>query len=399
MFKLDPELEDFRNEARKLAEREFAPRAAHWDEAEEFPAANRDKLAELGYLGMFIPEEYGGSGAPVIQGTVFLEEMARVCFNTALVSQLYLNGPSRAISVLGSDEQKKRFLPDMAAGKKFIAIAISEPEAGSAVTDLRTTATRDGDGWVLNGNKCWSTGAHVADYALVFCRFGKASGAKGIGAFVVDLKKPGARIGHISLKMGGRGLTEAEIILENYKAGPEDVLVEGDPESSRSFALLMSSFGPERVGNAAMCVGLAQGAFDAAKSYSEIRHQFGRPIKEFQGLQWKIADMATQIHAARLMVYRAATNPAPNGFPDPMDATMAKLYANEMAQRVTNEALQIHGHNGYTREYPLERMVRDARGFALGGGTVEILRNTIAAMVYGHSFDQRRGYGGCIPRC
>ncbi|AKO98971.1 MULTISPECIES: acyl-CoA dehydrogenase family protein [Rhodobacterales] len=391
MFKLDPELEDFRNEARKLAEREFAPRAAHWDEAEEFPAANRDKLAELGYLGMFIPEEYGGSGAPVIQGTVFLEEMARVCFNTALVSQLYLNGPSRAISVLGSDEQKKRFLPDMAAGKKFIAIAISEPEAGSAVTDLRTTATRDGDGWVLNGNKCWSTGAHVADYALVFCRFGKASGAKGIGAFVVDLKKPGARIGHISLKMGGRGLTEAEIILENYKAGPEDVLVEGDPESSRSFALLMSSFGPERVGNAAMCVGLAQGAFDAAKSYSEIRHQFGRPIKEFQGLQWKIADMATQIHAARLMVYRAATNPAPNGFPDPMDATMAKLYANEMAQRVTNEALQIHGHNGYTREYPLERMVRDARGFALGGGTVEILRNTIAAMVYGHSFDQRRG--------
>ena len=391
MFKLDPELEDFRNEARKLAEREFAPRAAHWDEAEEFPAANRDKLAELGYLGMFIPEEYGGSGAPVIQGTVFLEEMARVCFNTALVSQLYLNGPSRAISVLGSDEQKKRFLPDMAAGKKFIAIAISEPEAGSAVTDLRTTATRDGDGWVLNGNKCWSTGAHVADYALVFCRFGKASGAKGIGAFVVDLKKPGARIGHISLKMGGRGLTEAEIILENYKAGPEDVLVEGDPESSRSFALLMSSFGPERVGNAAMCVGLAQGAFDAAKSYSEIRHQFGRPIKEFQGLQWKIADMATQLHAARLMVYRAATNPVPNGFPDPMDATMAKLYANEMAQRVTNDALQIHGHNGYTREYPLERMVRDARGFALGGGTVEILRNTIAAMVYGHSFNQRRG--------
>jgi len=390
MFKLDPELEDFRQEVRKLAEREFAPMAAYWDDKEEFPAANRDKLAELGYLGMFIPEEYGGSGAPVIQGTVFLEEMARVCFNTALVSQLYLNGPSRAIAVLGNDEQKKRFLPDMAAGRKFIAIAISEPEAGSAVTDLRTTARKDGDGWVLNGNKCWSTGAHVADYAMVFCRFGKAGGARGIGAFVVDLKKPGARIGHVSLKMGGRGLTEAEIILENYRAGPEDVLVEGDPDSSRSFALLMSSFGPERVGNAAMCVGLAQGAFEAAKAYSEIRHQFGRPIKEFQGLQWKIADMATQIHAARLMVYRAATNPAPNGFPDPMDAAMAKLYANEMAQRVTNEALQMHGHNGYTREYPLERMVRDARGFALGGGTVEILRNTIAAMVYGHSFNQRR---------
>lgn len=390
-FKLDDDLEEFRGEVRKLAEGRFRDKAAHWDAAEEFPAENRAVLAELGYLGMFVPQEYGGSGAPVIQGTVFLEELARVCFNTALVAQLYLNGPARAIALLGSEEQKQRLLPAVAAGRSFIAIAISEPEAGSAVTDLRTSATRDGEGWLLNGAKCWSTGAHIADHALVFARFGPAKGARGIGAFIVDLKKPGARIGHISQKMGGRGLTEAEILLEDYRAEPQDVLVEGDPDTSRSFALLMSSFGPERVGNAAMCVGLAQGAFETAKDYTEVRHQFGRPIKEFQGLQWKIADMATQIHAARLMVYRAATNPAANGFPDPMDATMAKLYANEMAQRVTNEALQIHGHNGYTREYPLERMVRDARGFALGGGTVEILRNTIAAMVYGHSFDQRRG--------
>jgi len=389
-FKLDDELESFRSEVRKMAEGEFAEKAAYWDENEEFPAENRDKLAELGYLGMFIPEEYGGSGAPVIQGTIFLEEISRVCFNTALVCQLYLNGPARAVSLLGTDEQKQRLLPNVAKGKTFIAIAISEPEAGSAVTDLRTTAVQDGDGWILNGSKCFCTGGHVADYLMVFARCAGSKGARGIGAFLVNMKKKGASVGHISTKMGGRGLPEADITLEDYRVGPEDILLVGDPESSKTFSLLMSSFGPERVGNSAMCVGLAQGAFDTAKDYTEIRHQFGRPLKEFQGLQWKIADMATQIHAARLMVYRAATNPAANGFPDPMDATMAKLYANEMAQRVTNDALQLHGHNGYTREYPLERMVRDARGFALGGGTLEILRNTIAAMIYGHSFNQRR---------
>lgn len=390
-FQLDDDLEDFRGTVRRLAETEFADKAAYWDEHETFPTPNRDKLAELGYLGMFVPEEYGGSGAPIIQGAVFLEEMARVCFNTSLVCQLYLNGPARAISQLGTEEQKKRLLPGVAQGKTFIAISISEPEAGSAVTDLRTTAVEDGDGWLLNGAKCFCTGGHVADYLMVFARCAGSKGAKGIGAFLVNMKNKGATVGHISKKMGGRGLPEADITLDNYHVGPEDVLMIGDPESSKSFGLLMSSFGPERVGNAAMCIGLAQGAFDAAKEYSEIRHQFGRPIKEFQGLQWKIADMATQIHAGRLMVYRAATNEAANGFPDPMDATMAKLFANEMAQKVTNEALQIHGHNGYTREYPLERMVRDARGFALGGGTVEILRNTIAALTYGHSFNQRRG--------
>ena len=317
-FQLDAELEDFRHTVRNLAETEFAEKAAYWDEHETFPTPNRDKLAELGYLGMFVPEEYGGSGAPIIQGAVFLEEMARVCFNTSLVCQLYLNGPARAINQLGTDEQKKRLLPGVAQGKTFIAISISEPEAGSAVTDLRTTAVEDGDGWLLNGAKCFCTGGHVADYLMVFARCAGSKGAKGIGAFLVNMKNKGATVGHISKKMGGRGLPEADITLDNYHVPPEDVLLVGDPGSSKSFGLLMSSFGPERVGNASMCIGLAQGAFDAAKEYSEIRHQFGRPIKEFQGLQWKIADMATQIHAGRLMVYRAATNEAANGFPDPM---------------------------------------------------------------------------------
>jgi len=224
---------------------------------------------------------------------------------------------------------------------------------------------------------------------LVFARFGKTVGAKGIGALIVEKGTPGFEIGHPAPKMGGRGVGEVELFFDNCRVPKADVLVPGDPDSTKSFRLLMNSFGPERVGNAAMCLGVAQAAFDLAVAYSSERTQFGRPICEFQGIQWKVADMATQIHAARLMIRHAATH-LEGGFPRPLEATYAKLYANEMVQRVTNEALQIHGHYGYTREFPLERMVRDSRGFALGGGTVEILRNTVASLVYGRSFDQRR---------
>lgn len=389
-FQLEPELEEFRQEVRKFAEKAFREKAAYWDEEEAFPQENRDLLAKLGYLGLVIPEEYGGSGAPVIQATVLLEEVARVCFNTALICQLALNGPSRAIEVLASAEQKRRWLPKCATGEHMFAIGISEPGAGSGMTDMTTSVTPEGDHYLLKGQKAFCTGGHLATHILVFARFGKSEGPRGIGALIVEKGTPGFEIGHPARKMGGRGMPEVELYFDNCRIPKEDVILAGDPASTKSFKVLMSSFGPERVGNAAMCLGVAQGAFEIAKAYSEERQQFGRPICEFQGIQWKIADMATQIHASRLMIYRAATH-LKNGFPDPLDATIAKLYANEMVQRVTNEALQIHGHYGYTREFPLERMVRDARGFALGGGTAEILRNTIAAMVYGKSFDQRRG--------
>ncbi len=390
MFQLDHEIEAFREEIRKTAERAFREKAAHWDEKEEFPAENRDLLAKLGYLGMVIPEAYGGSGAPVIQGTILLEEISRVCFNTALITQLALNGPSRAIAVLGSEEQKRRWLPGCARGENMFGIGISEPGAGSAMTDMITSAVPDGDHTVLNGQKAHCTGGHLATHILVFARWGKTKGPRGIGALVVERGTPGFEVGHPARKMGGRGMPEVELYFDQCRVPRENVILAGDPESTASFKRLMSSFGPERVGNAAMCLGVAQGAFEAAKAYSEEREQFGRPICEFQGIQWKIADMAVQLHAARLMIYRAATNLV-DGFPDPREAAIAKLYANEMVQRVTNEALQIHGHAGFTRDFPLERMLRDARGFSLGGGTTEILRNTIASMVYGRNFDQRRG--------
>ncbi len=242
---------------------------------------------------------------------------------------------------------------------------------------------------MLNGTKCFTTLGNYCTHSLVFARFGKCEGSRGIGALIVPADAKGVRFGHPDRKMGGRGAPECEMVFEDCRVPRKDVLVPGDPDSSKSFKVLMEAFGPERCGNAAICVGLAQGALDQAVRYAQERSQFGRPLMEFQGIQWKIADMATQIHAARMMVYRAASNET-NGFPNPMDTTMAKLYANEMVQRVTNEALQIHGHYGYTRAFPLERMVRDARGYSVAGGTAEILRNTIAAMVFGRTFDQRR---------
>jgi len=390
MFQLDPELESFREDARKMAERAFAAKAAYWDEEEIYPTENLKLLAELGYLGLVIPEEYGGSGAPIIQGTILLEEIARVCFNTALVAQGGINGPSRAITILANEEQKKRWLPGCVSGENIFGIGISEPGAGSAMTDMITSATPDGDHIILNGQKCFCTGGHVATHIMVFARWGKTQGPRGIGALVVEKGTPGFEIGHPGPKMGGRGVAEVELFFDHCRVPVENLIMAGDPNSTRSFKRLMSSFGPERVGNAAMCLGVAQGAYELARSYSLERKQFGKPICEFQGIQWKVADMATQIHAARLMIYRAATNLV-DGFPDPLEAAYAKLYANEMVQRVTNEALQIHGHYGFTREFPLERMVRDSRGFSLGGGTTEILRNTIAAMVYGRAFDQRAG--------
>lgn len=389
-FDLGPELERFRRDVRGFAESSFAAKAAYWDEAEEFPEENRRRLAEEGWLGLLIPEEYGGRGAPLVQSVLFVEEMARVCFNTTTICQIALHGPARAIAVLGSEEQKRRFLPACAAGEHMFAISISEPEAGSAITDLQTSVADAGDAWILDGHKCYTTLGGYATHSLVFARFGESKGARGIGALIVDVSAPGVTVGAAEPKMGGRGAPECDLVFEAVRVPKANVLVPGDPDSSRSFRLLMQAFGPERVGNAAICVGLAQGAYDHALAFVKERRQFGRPIMEFQGLQWKIADMATQIHAARLMVYRAATHER-DGFPDPRDATIAKLYANEMVQRVTNDALQLHGHRGYTRLYPLERMARDCRGYAVGGGTTEILRNTLAALELGRSFDQRSG--------
>jgi len=274
-FQLDEDLEFCRKEFKQLADQKIAHKAAYWDEKEIFPQENLTLLAELGYLGMLLPEAYGGSGASMIQGVILLEELARVCFNTALIAHGFMNGPPKAINILGTEEQKRRLLPDTVKGKNIIVIAISEPDAGSAVTDLKTNVRKDGERYVLNGSKCFVTLGALCTHALVFARFGKSQGAKGIGAVIVDRSMEGFSTGRPDQKMGGRGCPEAELFFDDVILSKENILVEGDPEDASAFKKLIASFGPERIGNAAMCLGLAQGAYELALEYSKTRCQFG----------------------------------------------------------------------------------------------------------------------------
>lgn len=392
---LDPGAQELVAAARELAAREFAPHAATWDEREEWPERNQRILADLGYLGMLVPEAYGGLGRSFLESVMVLEEFARHCFSTAMVCHLYVNGPSRTITVVGSEEIKRRLLPGAARGENFIVIAVSEPDAGSATTDLTTRAEVQPDGSVVvNGRKSWVTGGARCTHALVFVRFGPgpSSGANGIGAVVVPRDTPGFSIGRSDRKMGGRASPEAELVFENCRITPEWVLVPGDPSTTRGFKTLMTAFGAERLGNCALCIGSAQAAYDASVSFMRQRHQFGRPIMEFQGLQWRVADMAVKLAAGRALLHEAARNAA-DGFPSPWDTAVAKTYVNEAMQEVCNQAIQLHGHHGYTVDAGVERHLRDVRGMALGGGTPEILRNTIASLVFGRGFSQRRDGG------
>lgn len=390
-FKLDPEMDAFRAEVRKTAERAFSAKAAYWDETEEFPEENRKKLAELGYLGLLIPEAYGGLGLPLVQAVILSEELARVDPATALIAQMYLYTAPNHILAKGTAAQKEKYLPALARGEIMFNISMSEPHAGSAFTDIKTSAVIEGNEVVINGSKCFFTAGHVVSHALVAVRFGKCNGANGIGAVIVERGTPGFESAKPHSKMGLRGVGESDIFFDNCRVPIDSIFIHGNPENRDGFKALMSCFGTERLGSSAMAVGIAQAALEYAKKYSEERNQFGRPICEFQGLQWKVADMATQVHAARLMTYRAAATASENGIPDPYETAMAKLYSNEMVQRVTNEAMQICGHFGYTKQSPLERLYRDGRHFAYAAGTLEILRNTIAAMFYERTFNQRRG--------
>lgn len=389
-FKIDPEMDAFRADIRKAAERAFSEKAAHWDRTGEFPWENLKTLADLGYLGLLIPEEYGGVGGTLMQAVIVSEELARVDPAAALLAQMYLYTVANHIAAIGSKQQKEKYLPLLAKGEILFNISLSEPHAGSALTDLTTSAEIVGDQVVVNGAKCYFTAGDVVSHALVYVRFGKSKGANGIGAVIVERATPGFSSGKPHEKMGMRSINECDIFLDNCKLPLENIFVKGDPANSEGFKTLMSCFGMERLGSAAMCVGIGQAALEYVVKFTEERQQFGRPISEFQGLQWKIADMATQVHAARLMVYRASTQLSSVGKPDPYEIAITKLYANEMVQRVTNEAMQICGHYGYTTDCPLERLYRDGRNYAYAAGTTEILRNTIASMTFGRSFNQRR---------
>jgi alkylation response protein AidB-like acyl-CoA dehydrogenase len=386
---LTPHQREIRERARNVAVRELRPMASHWDETEEFPRKTFEAVLETGLVGLTIPKEYGGQGESLLEGCIVVEELARACLSTAMSVQPFLNGPWRAIHVLGSDEMKARLLPGVADGTNHFAIAMSEPAAGSAGTDLKATLTPDGDGFRLTGTKCWITGGHVADTIIVFARLAGTSGPYGIGAVVITGRPKGMGEFHVDPKMGIRGVAECMVHFDDVRIGAEDVLIVPEEHSKRGTSILVNQFNPERCGNAAMCTGLGQAALDASVGHLNARNQFGRPLSDFQGLQWKIADMAMDVHVSRMLLWRAARS-GDGGFPDQNETLMAKLHSSEMVQRVTNEAIGIHGARGYSRRWPVERYFRDGRGLAMGGGTPEVMRNVLGAQVLGVNGSQRR---------
>jgi hypothetical protein len=372
-FELTAEQQALRVRARELADRVFAERAARWDEREEYPWDNVKDLVAAGFMGMTIPREYGGGDTPILDVILVIEEIARACGVTARIVVEGNLGVVGALRAYGSEAQKRRYFPWVVQDGEKPAIAITEVEAGSAATDLATYADEAPEGWRLNGHKRYITGAGTSRLYLVYVRFGARAGADGVGGVFVERDTPGFRVGRREYMMGLCGIPEGELHLEDCTVPKENVLVgPGD-----GFKKLMAAYNGQRLGAATVALGLAQGAYEKALAFVTVRRQFGRPIAEFQGLRWKLADMTIKIDAARLLIHRAAAR-AGRGFPDALEAAKAKTFAAETAQQVTSEALQLHGAAGYGRSLPLERMMRDARMFAIGGGTLEMMRNLIA---------------------
>ncbi len=386
------EREAIRQRARALAESRIAPRAAKADETEAYPWENVRDLTEAGFMGMTIPRTYGGQGRGLGDVLVVIEEMAKVCGVTGRIVVEANMGGVGAIMAYGSEAQKQLAADLVLKGDKP-AICITEPGAGSAATEMTTTARRVGDRYVINGRKHWITGGGVSRLHLVFARvLDPADRDLGIAGFIaLRDETEGLKIGARERTMGLRAIPETEIFFDNMTV-PVSAMVVPPRGLAHGFGDLMNAYNAQRVGAGTVALGLAQGAYEAALAYTQSREQFGRPICEFQGLQWMLADMSIQLAAARALLERAA-DVAPGEFPDPMAAAQAKIFAAEMAIKVTNDALQMFGAAGYSRSNPVERMLRDARMFTIGGGTAQVLRNVVASHVLGRRLPQTRdGY-------
>ena len=383
--------QELQAKARELAEAEILPRAAEVDESQDYPWDHVERLTKAGFMGMTIPEEYGGRGLTYFDTVLVIEEMARVCGVTGRIVVEANMGAIGAIMKYGSEKQKKMAAEIVLAGDKP-AICITEPGAGSAATEMTTTAVKKGDRYIINGKKHWITGGGASKLHLVFARVMENGQSQGIAGFIaIRDETKGLTIPRREPTMGVRGIPEAEIVFEDMEV-PEDMVVIPPEGLRRGFAGLMNAYNGQRVGAGTMALGIAQGAYEHALSYVKQRHQFGRPIAEFQGLQWMLADMSIGLEASRALLHKAARN-AGAGFPDKLEAAQAKILASETAVKVTNDALQIHGAAGYSRNLPIERMVRDARMFTIGGGTAQILRTQVAGSILGMKVPQTRdGY-------
>jgi len=377
-FRPTEEMELVRKSVREFAEREIRPIAREMDATGEFPEKTVMQLGGLGLLGMLVPTEYGGSGASTLEYAVAVEEVARVDGSHALVMAAHNSLCTGNILIAATDSQKRKYVPDLATGKRIGAWALTEPSVGSDAAGMKTVAVRGGDAWVLNGSKNFCTNAPVAGTFVITAKTDLSKGSHGISAFIVEKGTPGLHIGKVEDKLGMRGSATSQVILEDCRVPAEDLLgKEGD-----GFVNALKTLDGGRISIGALGVGLAQGALEESVAYAKERQQFGRPIADFQGIQWKIADMAMRTEAARMLVYHAAWL-KDRGLPHKAEAAMGKLYASEAAMWATTQGVQVHGGYGYIKDYPIERMFRDAKLCEIGEGTSEIQRLVIARELLG----------------
>lgn len=372
-FKLTEEHKMIQDMARKFANEVVAPVAAELDEKAEFPAQHLPKMAELGLMGMMVDPKYGGSGLDMLSYVLALEEICRACASTGVtmsVNNSLFCGP---VETFGTEEQKQEFLVPCATGEKLGAYCLSEPGTGSDAANQQTVAVKKGDEYVLNGTKNWITNGPNAHHFIVFTMTDKSKGSRGITAFLVKNTDPGFKVGNIEKKLGIKASSTSQIILEDCVLPASRIL----GEENKGFYIAMNTLDFGRIGIGTQAVGISQAAFDEALKYSGEREAFGSSIDKFQAIQWMLADMSTRLQAARLMVYKAAWMKDQN-IPCSLEAAQAKLYASETSNFVTNKAVQIHGGYGYSREYPVERLLRDARITEIYEGTSEIQRLVIA---------------------
>lgn len=382
---LSEEQEQVKLTAARIAREVYAPHALEWDQNRTpFPLEERRRLGSLGLLGISLPEEYGGSGEPILDALVAIEELAKVCRPAGFQAFESNTGPAQVVAQLGTEVLKQKYLPGIIAGDLSMAVAISEPDAGSAATDMTTKAVREGDHYRVNGAKRWISNSGHAELYLLYVRLDDAPGSKGIGALVVEKDMPGVSFGVPEKLMGFRGIPSCDIYFEDVLVPAENLLVgPGD-----GFRRLFGAFSLERLGNATVSLAIAQAALDRSIEYVTSREQFGKPLIEFQAVQTDLADMVVLVEAARLLVYRAAAE-AGTGLPDSLQVSIAKRAANEAGKKVSELAIGLHGGNGYAEDYGIERLHRDAHGWAIAGGTPTMQRVRIVSELLGRRFDQR----------
>ena len=372
-FEYTPEQIHLRKAVREFAEAEITPHVMEWDEAQTFPGEVIRKLGKLGYMGAIFPEELGGAGMGYIEYSIIIEELSRVDGSVGIIVAAHTSLCANHIYKMGSDEQRRRYLPKLALGEWLGCWSLTEPEAGSDAAGTRTHAELEGGEWVLNGSKTFTTNAHHADVCVAMAVTDRAAAQHGISAFAIEKGAPGFRCGKKENKLGLRASATGEVIFENCRLAPEQLI----GKLNDGFVASLKVLDGGRISIAALSLGMAQGAYDAALKYSKLRKQFGRPISEFQAIQHKLVDMAVDIDAARLLNYRAAWM-LDGGLRVTRESAMAKLFASEAAVRIAGEAVQIHGGYGFIKDYPVEKFYRDVKLCTIGEGTSEIQRLVIA---------------------